>query len=219
MAKITWAGQSCFQISVSGSKDNSADIVIDPYDEATGLKLPNFSSDILLVTHNHHDHNNIKGVKGDPFVVQGPGEYEIKGVFIKGIPSFHDNKDGKEKGQNTIYTIDAEDMRFCHLGDLGQNELSPEQLDKIGQVDILMIPVGGAGYTISSTEAVKIVGQIEPRIVIPMHYALPKLEMDIDDVSKFLKAIGKPSVAAQDKLTIKASTLPKEGMEIAVLQP
>jgi L-ascorbate metabolism protein UlaG (beta-lactamase superfamily) len=219
MAKITWAGQSCFQISVSGSKDNSADIVIDPYDEATGLKLPNFSSDILLVTHNHHDHNNIKGVKGDPFVVQGPGEYEIKGVFIKGIPSFHDNKDGKERGQNAIYTIDAEDMRFCHLGDLGQNELSPEQLDKIGQVDILMIPVGGAGYTISSTEAVKIVGQIEPRIVIPMHYALPKLEMDIDDVSKFLKAIGKPSVAAQDKLTIKASTLPKEGMEIAVLQP
>ncbi len=219
MAKITWAGQSCFQISVSGSKDNSADIVIDPYDEATGLKLPNFSADILLVTHNHHDHNNIKGIKGEPFVVQGPGEYEIKGVFIKGIPSFHDNKDGKERGQNAIYTIDAEDMRFCHLGDLGQSELNPEQLDKIGQIDVLMIPVGGGGYTISSAEAVKIVGQIEPRIVIPMHYAVPKLKMEVDDVSKFLKAMGKPSVAAQDKLTIKASTLPKEGMEIAVLQP
>lgn len=219
MAKITWAGQSCFQISVSGSKDNSADIVIDPYDEATGLKLPNFSADILLVTHNHHDHNNIKGIKGEPFVVQGPGEYEIKGVFIKGIPSFHDNKDGKERGQNAIYTIDTEDMRFCHLGDLGQSELNPEQLDKIGQIDVLMIPVGGGGYTISSAEAVKIVGQIEPRIVIPMHYAVPKLKMEVDDVSKFLKAMGKPSVAAQDKLTIKASTLPKEGMEIAVLQP
>jgi len=219
MAKITWAGQSCFQISVSGSKDNSADIVIDPYDEATGLKLPNFSADILLVTHNHHDHNNIKGIKGEPFVVQGPGEYEIKGVFINGLPSFHDNKDGKERGQNAIYTIDAEDMRFCHLGDLGQSELNPEQLDKIGQIDVLMIPVGGGGYTISSAEAVKIVGQIEPRIVIPMHYAVPKLKMEVDDVSKFLKAMGKPSVAAQDKLTIKASTLPKEGMEIAVLQP
>jgi len=110
-------------------------------------------------------------------------------------------------------------MRFCHLGDLGQSELNPEQLDKIGQIDVLMIPVGGGGYTISSAEAVKIVGQIEPRIVIPMHYAVPKLKMEVDDVSKFLKAMGKPSVAAQDKLTIKASTLPKEGMEIAVLQP
>lgn len=218
MAKITWAGQSCFQISVSSSKDSSADIVIDPYDEATGLKLPNFSADILLVTHNHHDHNNIKGIKGEPFVAQCPGEYEIRGVFIKGIPSFHDNKEGKERGQNTIYTIDAEDMKFCHLGDLGQAELTDEQLDKIGQVDILMIPVGG-GYTVSSVEAQKIIGQIEPRIVIPMHYAVPKLKMEVDDVSKFLKAMGKPSVAPQDKLTIKASTLPKDGMEIAVLQP
>lgn len=223
MSKIYWAGQSCFQISVSNSRDHSADIVIDPFDEATGLKLPNLSADILLVTHNHHDHNNIKDVKGSPFVIQGPGEYEIKEVFVQGIPSFHDDEEGKTqgapRGQNTIYVIEAEDMRFCHLGDLGQKQLTDEQLEKIDGIDVLMIPVGGE-YTIDSSTAQKIISQIEPKIVIPMHYALPKSKEKLDDVSKFLKTMGKPSIAPQDKFIAKASTLPKEGaMEIVVLQP
>ena len=218
MAKIYWAGQSCFQISVSNSKDHSADIVIDPFSETTGLKLPNLSADILLVTHEHPDHNNIKDVKGTPFVIQGPGEYEVKEVFIQGIPSFHDDKDGKERGQNTIYVIEAEEMRFCHLGDLGQKQLTDEQLEKIDGVDVLMIPVGGE-YTIDSSGAQKIISQIEPKIIIPMHYALPKLKIKLDEVSKFLKTMGKNSIVAQDKFTIKTSTLPKDEMEIVVLQP
>ena len=102
MAKITWAGQSCFQISVSNSRDHSADIVIDPFDEETGPKVPNFSADILLVTNDHHDHNNIKAIKGNPFLINGPGEYEVKGVFVQSIPSFHDDKEGKEKGVATL---------------------------------------------------------------------------------------------------------------------
>ncbi|MEK9177602.1 MAG: MBL fold metallo-hydrolase, partial [Patescibacteria group bacterium] len=96
MAKISYAGQSCFQISVSNSRDHEANIVIDPFDEETGLKVPNFSADILLVTHDHHDHNNIKAVKGAPFLIEGPGEYEVKGVFAQGIPSFHDDEEGKK---------------------------------------------------------------------------------------------------------------------------
>jgi len=218
MAKIYWAGQSCFQIEVSNSRDHSAEIVIDPFDESIGLKLPNLSADILLVTHQHYDHNNIKDVKGTPFVIQGPGEYEVKEVFIQGIPSFHDDKDGKERGQNTIYVIEAEEMRFCHLGDLGQKQLTDEQLEKIDGVDVLMIPVGGE-YTIDSSTAQKVISQIEPKIIIPMHYNLPKLKMKLDDVSKFLKTMGKNSVVAQDKFTVKTSTLPKDGMEIVVLQP
>lgn len=220
MAKIYWAGQSCFQISVSNSREHSADIVIDPFEElATGLKFPNLSADILLVTHNHKDHNNIKDVKGTPFVIQGPGEYEVKEVFIQGIPSFHDDKEGKEKGQNTIYLIETEELRFCHLGDLGQKQLTDEQLEKIDKVDVLMIPVGGEGYTVDSVSAQKIISQIEPRIVIPMHYALPKLKMKLDDVAKFLKSMGKGTITPQDKFVVKISTLPKDGMEIVVLQP
>jgi len=218
MAKIYWAGQSCFQISVSNSRDHSADIVIDPYDEETGLKLPNLLADIVLVTHQHHDHNNVKGIKGTPFLIDGPGEYEIKEVFIQGIPSFHDDKEGKEKGLNTIYVIEAEEIRFCHLGDLGQKQLTDEQLEKIDSVDVLMIPVGG-DFTIDSASAQKIIGQIEPKIVIPMHYALPKSKAKLDSVEKFLKTMGKPSIAPQEKFVVKASTLPKEGMEIVVLQP
>ncbi|MDP3882492.1 MAG: MBL fold metallo-hydrolase [Candidatus Staskawiczbacteria bacterium] len=232
MAKIQWAGQSCFQISVSNSRDHSADIVIDPFDEETGLKAPNFSADIALVTHGHHDHNNIKALKparsatqgvaggGEPFIIDGPGEYEVKGVFVQGIPSFHDNIEGKERGQNTIYLIEAEDIKICHLGDLGQKQLTDEQLEKIDSVDVLMIPVGGE-YTIDSQEAQKIISQIEPLVVIPMHYALPKLssKIKLDSVDKFLKTMGKPSVTSVDKFTVKASTLPKEGMEIVVLAP
>lgn len=218
MSKIYWAGQSCFQIEVSNSRDHSADIVIDPFDEDTGLKFPSLSADIVLITHDHHDHNNVKSVKGTPFIVKGPGEYEVKEVFIRGIPSFHDDKDGKEKGQNTIYLIEAEDLRFCHLGDLGQKQLTDEQLEKIDTVDVLMIPVGGE-YTIDSQSAQKIIGQIEPKIVIPMHYSLPKLKIKLDEVSKFLKTMGKPSISPQDKLNVKTSTLPKDGMEIVVLQP
>jgi len=219
VAKIQWAGQSCFQISVSNSKDHSADIVIDPFDgDDIGLKMPNVSADIALVTHDHHDHNNVKGLKGEPFLISGPGEYEIKEVFVRGIPSYHDDQEGKEKGQNTIYLIEAEDMRFCHLGDLGQKQLTEEQLEKIGGVDVLMIPVGGE-FTIDSSGAQKIISQIEPLVVIPMHYAIPKLKVKLEEVGKFLKAMGKGSVAPQEKFVVKSSTLPKEGMEIVVLQP
>lgn len=220
MAKIYWAGQSCFEIEVSNSKDHQANIVIDPFDQETGIKVPNLSADILLVTHNHHDHNNVKAVKGEYFLVSGPGEYEVKGVFVQGIPSFHDDQNGKVKGQNTIYTIEAEDMKICHLGDIGQKELTDEQIDKIGTVDVLMIPVGGE-YTISSVEATKIISQIEPKIVIPMHYDLPKINAKLDSVEKFLKAMGKNagSIVPQEKFLAKESTMPKEGMEIVVLQP
>ena len=192
--------------------------MIDPFDEKIGLKLPHLSADILLVTHDHYDHNNTGSIKGDPFLIDGPGEYEVKGVFIQGIPSVHDDKDGKERGQNTIYVFEAEDLKFCHLGDLGQKQLTDEQLEKIDKVDVLMIPVGGE-YTISSVEAQKVISQIEPKIVIPMHYALPGLKIKIDDVSKFLKTMGKNSVVPQDKFVVKMATLPKDGMEIVVLQP
>jgi L-ascorbate metabolism protein UlaG (beta-lactamase superfamily) len=217
VAKIYWAGRSCFEISVSNSKDHEANVVIDPFSKSDYGKLPNLKADILLVTHGHKDHNNVEDVKGEPFVIQGPGEYEVKGVFVQGIPSFHDDVNGKERGQNTIYVIEAEDMRFCHLGDLGQKQLTDEQLEKIDTVDVLMIPVGG-NYTIDSSEAQKIIGQIEPKIVIPMHFAVQG-QKDLDGVDKFLKTMGKPSIAPVDKLTVKSSALPKEGAtEIVVLQ-
>ncbi|MCX6759209.1 MAG: MBL fold metallo-hydrolase [Candidatus Nealsonbacteria bacterium] len=215
---IFWHGQSCFQIISSQGKNNHVNIVIDPYSEDIGLKVPKLAADILLVSHGHHDHNNVKAVGGNPFLVSGPGEYEIKEVFIQGIPAFHDSSLGKERGTNTIYTIETEELKLCHLGDLGQKELTSEQIDKIGQVDILMIPIGGV-YTISAKEAVKIMSQIEPNIIIPMHYQLPKLKLKLDGLDKFLKTMGMKKLDSLPKLFIKKKDILPEEAKIIVLQP
>ena len=193
-------------------------MVTDPFSNEIGFKLPKMEANVLLVSHQHYDHNNVKGVAGNPFLIEGPGEYEIRGIFIQGISSFHDSREGKERGRNTIYTIDAEDMRICHLGDLGQKELTPEQLDKIDNVDILMVPVGGT-YTVDAKGASGIISQIEPRIVIPMHYKIPKLKIKLEGVDRFLKEMGKKTSEAQQKLLIKKKDLPKEETKIIVLKP
>lgn len=171
-----------------------------------------------MVSHNHHDHNNVKAISGKPFLIEGPGEYEIKGVFVQGIPSFHDEVLGKERGENTIYTIEAEGIRLCHLGDFGQKELSSEQIDAIGEADILMLPVGGF-YTISAKEAVRVMSQIEPSVTIPMHYQLPKLKAKLDDVDKFLKATGIKKVEPLSKFSIKKKDILPEEAKIIVLTP
>ncbi len=216
--QIIWKGQSCFQILTSRGKNNHVSIVIDPFSDQIGLRLPKLESDILLTTHEHHDHSNVKGVGGNYFLISGPGEYETKDVFVQGIESFHDSSLGKERGENTIYTIEAEDLCLCHLGDLGQKELTAEQLEKIGTVDVLMIPVGGV-YTISAKEAVKIMSQIEPKITIPMHYQLPKLKTKLDGLDKFLKTLGLKSITAEDKLSIKKKDISSEEAKVVVLKP
>lgn len=214
---IIWHGQSCFQLMIGSSKGEQVSILIDPFDASIGLKVPSLSADLLLISHDHADHNNKKAVKNTPFLIEGPGEYEIKEVFVQGISSFHDDQEGKERGLNTIYSIEAEELRICHLGDLGQKELTDEQLEKIGDVDILMVPVGGT-YTIEAKEAAKIISQVEPRIVIPMHYHLPGLKVKIDSVDKFLKEMGRKQEESQEKLVIKKKDLPEE-MKVVVLKP
>ena len=215
---IIWHGQSCFQIATSHGKNHQANIVIDPFDETIGLRVPKLEADVLLVSHQHHDHNNIKAVSGSPILISGPGEYEIKDVSVQGISSFHDFSSGKERGQNTIYIIEAEDIRLCHLGDLGQKELTPEQLEKIGDIDILMIPVGGV-YTISIKEAMKIMSQIEPSVIIPMHYQIPKLKLKLDGLDKFLKIMGIKKIEPISKLSIKKKDISTEEAKIVILKP
>jgi len=215
---IKWHGQSCFSINSSRGKDVSINIVIDPYDESTGLKLPKLEADVVLVTHDHKDHNNAKAVSGSPFLISGPGEYEVKEVFANGIDSFHDENSGKDRGTNTIYTIETEDLKICHLGDLGQKELTSDQIEQIGDIDILMIPVGGE-FTLSAKEAGKIMAQLEPSIVIPMHYAIPKLKMKLDSVDLFLKAVGVKKSESLPKLSIKKKDLGTEETKVILLTP
>ena len=214
---IIWHGQSFFQIQTSLNKGEQTTIAIDHFDESTGLKPPSFQADVLLITHDHHDHNNKKAIKGTPFLIEGPGEYEVKEIAIQGIPSFHDEEEGKKRGSNTIYLIEMEEMKVCHLGDFGQKELTEDQLEQIGDIDILMVPVGGE-FTLDAKGAAHVISQIEPKIVIPMHYAIPKLKIKLDEVDKFLKEIGKKSVVPQPKLLIKKKDLPLETQVVVLTQ-
>ncbi len=218
--QIVWKGQACFSIVITRGKQEQVKILIDPFEDSIGLKLPPQEADIVLVTHGHSDHNNVKIVKGDPFIIDSPGEYEVKSVFVQGITTFHDDVQGKERGLNTIYTIITEGITLCHMGDFGQKELTPEEVDKIGNVHVLMIPVGGT-YTIDGKEAGKIISQIEPKIIIPMHYALPKLKPNLAKVEEFLQVMGKKGLEPQGKLSLKAKDVAGETKEaeIVVMRP
>ena len=215
---ISWFGQSCFKIQ--GEKTT---IVTDPFDKTYGLKVPRLAADIITVSHTHNDHNNIKAVKGiteeKPFVVQGAGEYEIKNVFIYGVVSYHDDQQGKEKGSNTIYRFEIDGVSIAHLGDLGHT-LSNGQIEKLEGVDILIVPVGGT-YTINSKQAVEVISQIEPRIVIPMHYNISGLKMKnkIANVTDFCKEFGACPTEEIDKLKITKKDLPQQDLKVIILKP
>jgi len=217
---IIFHGQSCFEIQVkSEAKEGDAIIAIDPFGESVGLKAPKIKADILLITHNHPDHNNKKAVSGeDLFIIETPGEYERKGIYVKGILAFHDQKEGEERGDIVIYKIEAEGITLCHLGDLGQKELTSEQIEEIGEVDILFLPVGGV-YSLDAKQAAEVVSQIEPRVVIPMHYKLPGGMKELDGVDKFLKQMGQESIAPEKKFKATAKTLPVEETKVVVLEP
>jgi len=190
--------------------------LIDPFSKEIGLKPPRIKDNMVLVTHDHRDHNNLEGLNPEAFVIKNPGEYEKGGVAVCGILSYHDKSGGKERGLNTIYVIKTEDMILCHLGDLGQDKLTDEQVEAIGDVDILMIPVGGT-YTIDHKEAVAVIGQIEPKIILPMHYKFPGLTSDLAGVDKFVKELGL-SPEKMDKLKMVKKNLPTEETKLILLE-
>jgi len=191
-------------------------IVTDPFSKDIGLKPIRCEADIVTVSHDHYDHNNTSSLRGSPFIINGPGEYEFKGVAIRGINSFHDEKEGRDRGLNTLFVMEVEGIRICHLGDLGQKELTDKQIELLGEIDILMIPVGGI-YTIGSEKAINIINQIEPKIVIPMHYKIPNLTIKLQGVDTFLKEIGAEKQVV-DQLTIKKKDLSKEEMGVIVMK-
>lgn len=212
---IIWYGQSCFRIQ---SKDII--LVTDPFDRAIGLRPPFGAADIATISHDHIDHSNHEVLKGDYFVVDSAGEYEVKKVVIKGIDSFHDNKEGKEQGPNVIYKIEMEDLKICHLGDFGQDNFTNGQLERIGQVDILFIPIGGVS-TIDGKKAQDIIAQIEPRLVIPMHYKIKGLTGEfakLDTAEKFCKENGISMSDAVDKLSIKKKELPQDEAKVVLMK-
>lgn len=212
--EITFLGHASFRL-----RGKSASLVTDPYDsEMVGFKYPRTEADIVTISHDHADHNKPQQVKGVNKIVSGPGEYEIKGVSIIGMPSFHDNKKGALRGKNTIYVIEMDNLRVAHLGDLGHT-LKDDFFSSLGDIDILMIPIGGE-YTIGTTDAVQVAHSIEPEIILPMHYQMKGLKKDtfakLSGVDSFLKEMGFV-VERGPKLTVKKEGLIGE-QKIVVLE-
>jgi hypothetical protein len=202
---INWYGQTCFRITVPRGRDGQVTILIDPFDKETGLRSPRAEADILLFTSPQK-----KNYSKDIFLVTGPGEYDIKDLYIQGIVSSQPEK--------TIYTIEAKGIKICHLGTLKQSELNNKEIELIGEVDILLLPVGGK-EALDAKEAVKVMSQIEPKIIIPMYYKIPGLKNSLDTLDTFLKSLGIKKTETLPKLSIKRKDILAEEAKIIVLSP
>jgi L-ascorbate metabolism protein UlaG (beta-lactamase superfamily) len=199
--EITWLGHSCFLI-----RGKEKTIITDPCHPDLGYRLGEPEADIVTLSHFHRGHNYIEGIADEPKQIKSPGEYEMGGIFITGIPTFHDDKKGELRGKNTIYVIEMDGITLCHLGDLG-HPLGPQLVEEIGDIDILFLPAGEVSTILIDT-AVEIVRQLEPHIVIPMHYKTEAFTGNLSPVDKFLDKMRIRELEAKPKLSITSPSLP-----------
>jgi L-ascorbate metabolism protein UlaG (beta-lactamase superfamily) len=213
---ITYLGHSSFKI-----KTKTASLITDPFDPSmVGLKFASNEADIVTISHAHHDHDFVGKITGAKKILNGPGEYEVKGISIIGYASFHDAKSGEERGKNTIFIIEADGLRIAHLGDLGHG-LSDDLVSEIGSIDILMVPVGGV-YTIGSKQAAEVVNKIDPYFIIPMHFKTQGINEQkfagLEPVENFLKEVGM-TVENLPKFSIKREDiLDDQSTKVIVLE-
>lgn len=208
--KIRWIGHSAFYIETS----QGFRIRTDPYDKSIGLPLSKLSADVVTVSHGHFDHNAVSTVPGKPQVLQGAGDTVIGSATFRGVPAFHDETRGSERGANTIFVISADGVTLAHMGDLG-HPLTDEQVDEMGGVDVLCVPVGGT-YTIDAKGADDLIRRLRPSIAIPMHYKIPGLTVNLGRVDPFRE--GKANAREADGLDVTRETLPASP-EVVILRP
>jgi len=208
--EIKFYGHACFSI-----EDAGVTIVTDPFQDDIGLKLPTLKADAVIVSHDAPAYNNVNAIEGEPRVFSWPGEYETKGVHFKCIHSFHNQKDDPEQLENNLTTIYFNSIHLCHLGAQG-TKLTPEQLEKVGDVDILFIPVGGKSV-LDAKKAKDVIEQIEPRIVIPMIYDTEGSNLELGSVETFVNIIGGAVEEPVDSFKVKKSELPEDNSKIVIL--
>jgi L-ascorbate metabolism protein UlaG (beta-lactamase superfamily) len=207
---IAWYGLSCFRITERGQ----ISVVTDPYSSEIGLTPPSLKADVVTISHDVPGHNNVEMIKTSPYVLSGPGEYEVGGIFIMGI-ALHNTSEANPR-RNVGYMIEYDSLTVLHLGDLDH---VPEQsvIEEIGVVNVLMLPVGG-GVGLKASEAAEVVSLIEPHYVVPMHYAQPSVKLDLDPAERFLKAMGVSHPQETDTLRVSAATLPEQP-QVVMLTP
>ncbi|NJK79682.1 MAG: MBL fold metallo-hydrolase [Chloroflexaceae bacterium] len=209
-----------FGLSAVRLRGRDGIVLCDPFDRSAGMDMGRPTAHIVTISHAHPHHNAtgaVRPVRDDIFVIDGPGEYEVHGVLITGTRTRPDAGTAEERGFNTVYIIHLDDVVFCHLGYLS-HELTQSQLEDIGNIDVLFVPVGDGG-TLTPAEAINVIGQIEPRIVIPIYYAIDRLsdEYALTALEKFTNEIGAKDVTPEEKLSVTPSSLPAEGEETRIL--
>lgn len=210
MAEIKWFGHACFRL-----RARDATILTDPVPRSFGYKIDKQRADIVTLSHDDPGHTALELLSTDPKLVNGPGEYEMNDVFITGIRTYHDEANGAERGRNTAYLFELEDVTICHLGDLG-HALTEEQVESMSSADVLIVPVGG-GTVLDAVKAVEVIGQLEPRVVIPMQYQTAAGDKQRDPLERFLKEMGVTEAQPRDKYVVRASDL-GETTQVVVLE-
>lgn len=210
--EISWYGQSCFRLD---GRDSIA-IVTDPCSPQQGITLPLLHADIVTVSHHNASCHYLDAVRGPFKLLDGPGEYEISGIFITGVSTFADDKKGRQRGLNTVFAFEFDGTTICHLGRLGHVP-TQSQVKNLGSVNVLLVPVGGGG-SLTSTQASEVIGLFEPDIVVPMRYRIPGLDEQLDSVDTFLKEMGLEEVDRQKKLQVSESGMSDE-TDIFLLEP
>jgi len=213
MAEIRWYGHNCFRI-----KSRDAVVLTDPLNRDTGYSFGTKpSADIVTVSHNHPGHSNLRAIKDGYALIDGPGEYEIHEVFVYGFRSYHDTNQGADLGYNTIYVLELEGMRIAHIGDLG-HDFTQVLTDGLDNIDVLLIPAGGGEGIISPETAARIVGRIEPNVVIPMQFAIGNGDRQREPITTFAQKLGLDPPEPVNSVTIKHSDF-ADAMSFVVLNP
>jgi len=207
--EIVWLGHACFRL-----RGRDAALVSDPFGRALGYPPLKVSADVVTVSHREENHAAVDAVGGSPKVVEGPGEYEINGAMIQGVATGRDTERPLRGGRNTAYLIRLDEVVVCHLGDLRQR-LTAEQVEVLKDPDVLLIPVGGH-CTIGATEAAEVVSQLEPRLVIPMHYKTSAVELPLETAERFFREMAAAEVALQPKLVVTPSSVPEQTTVVAL---
>jgi L-ascorbate metabolism protein UlaG (beta-lactamase superfamily) len=202
LVDITWLGRGCFRI-----KHRDMTLILDPLG-GPGAPRSLGEADIVTISHDHPEHANSAAVSGAPRVITGPGEYEIGGVLITGVQTFHDSKRGAERGRNTVFVFELDEVKVCHLGDIGHVP-TVAQAEQLNDCAVLLVPVGGH-TTLDAVAAVEVVSMLEPRVVVPMHYGTSPEDGALDPLEKFIKQMGAKDPQPAAKLTISRTNLPIE---------
>jgi L-ascorbate metabolism protein UlaG (beta-lactamase superfamily) len=208
---VTWLGHGCFRLRGRG-----AAVVTDPYPPAIGLKLSRMDAEVVTVSHEHDNHNYTSVVRDGAYEIRGPGEYEVAGVSVVGVPTYHDADRGQKHGRNTVYLIEIDDVRVVHLGDLG-HKLDDAEAEAVASPDVLLVGVGGRS-TMNGALAAEVVRQLEPRYVVPMHFAIPGLKLELDSIDRFLKEMGVTATEPQPKLAVQKSSATEYETKVVVLE-